>query len=667
MNVHLIFKTHLDIGFTDYARSVTDGYFNVFIPKALDTARAMREQGKRFIWTTGSWLIYEYLEQASPENRKRMEDAIVAGDMVWHGLPFTTHTELMDVSLFRFGMSLSQTLDKRFGKKTIAAKMTDVPGHTRGIVPLMVEAGLRFLHIGVNPASTPPTVPPVFVWQDDSGARLLVMYQRGAYGAAVTVEGLDDAIAFAHTNDNMGPQTPDEVIHAYADLQKRFPDATIHASTMDAFAEPLLTVESQLPVITGEMGDTWIHGVGTDPKKVARYRALLRLRSKWLGDKIPAPDEPLHRFSRKLMLVPEHTWGMDEKIYFKDYVNYTPEQLSAIQTTEAYTKFAASWAEQRAYVDEAVAELANTPYAQEAKAALAELEPREPIGNPAHKTPHHVFKTPYFDIGFDERGVITRFIDIRAQRYWASPSLPFAWIRYQTFSHEDYERFYNQYIINKYTTREWSVDDYTKPGIEAINPPSRFWETDLKNFFVETYEGGQRFLLEMRMAQEAYTRWGCPKDFSLEIDLPDDQPELRFTLQWFHKPANRLPEALWFSFAPNIARNKKNTPMETWDFGWRMDKLGKQISTTEVIHDGNNKLHAVNKGIFYEEKDGTRLEIETLDAALVAPGEPSLLDFHSRPPAIRGGMHFNLYNNVWGTNFPMWYSDDARFRFILRF
>jgi hypothetical protein len=26
-------------------------------------------------------------------------------------------------------------------------------------------------------------------------------------------------------------------------------------------------------------------------------------------------------------------------------------------------------------------------------------------------------------------------------------------------------------------------------------------------------------------------------------------------------------------------------------------------------------------------------------------------------------MHFNLYNNVWGTNFPMWYEDDARFRF----
>ncbi|WP_281275922.1 hypothetical protein [Dictyobacter alpinus] len=31
------------------------------------------------------------------------------------------------------------------------------------------------------------------------------------------------------------------------------------------------------------------------------------------------------------------------------------------------------------------------------------------------------------------------------------------------------------------------------------------------------------------------------------------------------------------------------------------------------------------------------------------------------------GMSFNRYNNTWGTNFTMWYEDDARFRFTLRF
>src|SRR5205814_5985338 len=61
--VHLIFKTHLDIGFTDFAANVVANYFSHYIPKAIEVARTLREEGcaERFVWTTGSWLIYEYL------------------------------------------------------------------------------------------------------------------------------------------------------------------------------------------------------------------------------------------------------------------------------------------------------------------------------------------------------------------------------------------------------------------------------------------------------------------------------------------------------------------------------------------------------------------------------------------------------------------------------
>jgi hypothetical protein len=80
---------------------------------------------------------------------------------------------------------------------------------------------------------------------------------------------------------------------------------------------------------------------------------------------------------------------------------------------------------------------------------------------------------------------------------------------------------------------------------------------------------------------------------------------------------------------------------------------------------GNRKLHAVSGRVEYADDNGGLL-LETLDAPLVAPGEPSLLDFNDRQPQLLRGMHFNLYNNVWGTNFAMWYDDDARFRFVLR-
>jgi hypothetical protein len=97
-----------------------------------------------------------------------------------------------------------------------------------------------------------------------------------------------------------------------------------------------------------------------------------------------------------------------------------------------------------------------------------------------------------------------------------------------------------------------------------------------------------------------------------------------------------------------------------------MDKMDSWISPLDVIRDGNRHLHAVNSGISYVDRQGG-LNIHTFDAPLVAPGEPSLLDFNNRQPVLRRGIHFNLYNNVWGTNFPTWYEDDAQFRFILKF
>jgi hypothetical protein len=98
---------------------------------------------------------------------------------------------------------------------------------------------------------------------------------------------------------------------------------------------------------------------------------------------------------------------------------------------------------------------------------------------------------------------------------------------------------------------------------------------------------------------------------------------------------------------------------------WLLDKLGEAVDPHDVVRDGNRRLHAVGRGFAYRADAGT-LAIDTLDAPLVAPGEPSLLNFTNRQPPLLRGMHVNLHNNVWGTNFRMWYDDDARFRFVLR-
>jgi AraC-like DNA-binding protein len=135
--VIVVFKTHLDVGFTDYAAAVLEKYRHVYIPQAAELAFAVNAGTKRrFVWTAGSYLVHHYLSagDVSPEHKARLEEALRLGYVRWHALACTTHTEFMDPALLRYDLSLSKQFDARFGMKTIAAKMTDVPGHTIAMI-----------------------------------------------------------------------------------------------------------------------------------------------------------------------------------------------------------------------------------------------------------------------------------------------------------------------------------------------------------------------------------------------------------------------------------------------------------------------------------------------------------------------------------------------------
>jgi hypothetical protein len=643
--VHVIFKTHLDIGFTDMARAVTRRYMEHFIPQALSVAEEMRARGTdRFVWTTGAWLILEYLEQAGVSERARMERAIGQGDIAWHALPFTTHSELIDADLFAFGISMARELDARFGRETIAAKMTDVPGHTRSIVPILAAADVKLLHIGVNGASRPPDVPDTFLWRDPSGAELVVMYQRGGYGDLSIVPGVPDALAFAHTNDNQGPQSADAITQQFEALRARFPGAEVRASTLDAFARRLLAAAPELPVVTDEIGDTWIHGVGSDPGKISRFRELSRLRRSWLEQgRVAADDLRLQAFSRPLLLVAEHTWGLDEKTYLPDDTTYTRDQLRAARELPAFQHFEASWAEQRSYLDEALAALGATPLAAAASAALETLAPARPELEGYAPLPGGASSMSFGQLSWDSSAIHLTFGAGQSQRTLTLQPC------YQTFSEQDYDRFRREYNVNHELTAEWAVDDYTKPGIDAAGARSAWWQPERIQAYRST--DGQRALFMLSMAPEASGTWGCPAHWSLEIS--PHQHGAQITLQWFGKAALRMPEAIWLKLQLQDAQRT----------GWELRKMDRWVDPLRVVRHGSRHLHAV-EAVRYSDQAGA-IQLDMLDAPLVAPGQPALLSFPDELPDPAGGIHVNLYNNVWGTNFRMWYDEDARFRIVI--
>ena len=42
------------------------------------------------------------------------------------------------------------------------------------------------------------------------------------------------------------------------------------------------------------------------------------------------------------------------------------------------------------------------------------------------------------------------------------------------------------------------------------------------------------------------------------------------------------------------------------------------------------------------------------------------MHFDPKPPDYREGLRLNLYNNKWGTNFPMWWEGDLLSRLTLQ-
>jgi hypothetical protein len=249
-------------------------------------------------------------------------------------------------------------------------------------------------------------------------------------------------------------------------------------------------------------------------------------------------------------------------------------------------------------------------------------------------------------------GCIIKFKDKTSGINWANEQNPLGLFAYQTFSKPDFDKFQSQYLTNKFP---WALQDFGKEGLETASPVSRTWISSLKGAFLKKDDTGQTILLELTINGESGKGvGGSPGTIEVEYFLPVQKKELQITLQWFNKVAYRLPEASWFSFIPPVQNGE-----------WILDKMGQAVNFRDVIKDGNRKLHAVNYGVRFE-NNTSHCSVESLDAPLVAPGERTLLNFDNRLPEASQGVHFCLHDNVWGTNFMMWFEDDMKYRFVFK-
>ncbi|MBI5384047.1 MAG: hypothetical protein HZA90_05110 [Verrucomicrobia bacterium] len=390
--VVVVFKTHFDIGYTDLASNVVKRYRTTMIDDALkvvDQNRALPPE-QQFAWTIPGWPMTKITEDwpgQTPERKQKVMQAFKDGRFVVHALPFTTHTETLELEDLVRGLGHASRLSRAVGLALPRdAKMTDVPCHSWIMPTLLRHAGVDFLHLGCNAASSSPQVPRLFFWEGPDGSRLLTMYTAESYGTGLVPPAdwpFKTWLALIHTGDNHGPPTPAEVKQLLDEAVKKLPGVKVRIGRLSDFADGILaevngpqgTTNSAfyilnsafptIPVVRGDMPDTWIHGPMSDPQGasiarqtrplIAATESLNTLLGVW-GVPVPDLGDIVAKAYEQSLLYGEHTWG-GAQYWVTKYGAGTKwsygDGWKADHASGRFQRLEDSWAEHTAYIEKA--------------------------------------------------------------------------------------------------------------------------------------------------------------------------------------------------------------------------------------------------------------------------------------------------------------------------
>ncbi|CAL1525888.1 unnamed protein product [Lymnaea stagnalis] len=697
--VHIVFMNHLDVGYADgidadagFIVQVLNLYLKEYFVRAINISRTLVQKGytERFLYTTHPWLVSLYLDCPNitllgeplkcptQEEQDDFRRAVLEGHVNWHASPFNMQTDFVGTYLLEAGLEIAQRLDAMFYIKRRYPTMSqrDVPGITKAVIPTLLMYGIKAISVGVNPGTAPPDVPPVFVWKysesDPDG--VMAFWVKGGYplnpgpdpidpgglarNKCIIADGLQEVLCFAFRTDNTGPPEDIETVLGYYEiLRQEFPGAELVASTFDNYVAVLDTVKSTLPVRTFEIGDTWIQGITSDIWKYSHYRAFLRALDPCISSGDCSKNDPrIQNMLRYLIKIPEHTWGSHGLI---DSIAWSNQALEVARTTKPYQTNEDTWREQREFLDLALSSLGDHPLAAQVKQQYADLETIEP--DLSGYTEADV-DTPYYCnnglvIQFSQDGSISRLFDPFNQREWASENSTLGQLIYDTYIEQDFVDMAKLYNYE-------SGVGYDKPNMTAnAHPEKKRWEVTVLGLYKNIILNNSNCGFWVKAAtkdDQTRSKYGAPRVFFVHYEMESLARWIDVTLFMLGKVTTRLPESISFGFSPLSANHT-----------WTLNKLLMKVDPCDVVLNGSQYVHGINTYVFLLDGESTGLQLWSQDVPLVFIGTADHVDSPFPVPlqpfecsSIRN-ISFNIYNNIWNTNYPMWYPfnpEDANFK-----
>jgi hypothetical protein len=458
-----------------------------------------------------------------------------------------------------------------------------------------------------------------------------------------------------------------------------------------------------LPLIDSnvEFGDTWIYGISSDPTKVRWYRAVLREVTQWIEETSASTNinnnqglpynnasTELYLFYTLLLKVPEHTWGSNgiDCSFYLSNVQWHDPSFPCVYGGPIYERTRNSWLDQRHYITQAIDSLMDNTLKLRLRNAITD---REPLSNQFYfnkygNEPLFDPKTQYFQyvsrdnktlasLHFNESGTIiqlsignTTFCSPSSNRFLGA-------LTYRTHSEEELNEFGDQYCLSTCSDScgRCSFSKCDMGGFSSYNTAVLVGDTlsarARRRTVNSTYD---EFLFNTTyLDHDVSATYGAPA-YNIILIGVDTQSlhegilKIHFDVTWYQKPPTRMAESIWFSFSPQVLTTPRST--------WRMNKMGKWVDPLRVVTNGSKSVHAIWDGIRYyydsvDNESNVVLEIYSPDAPVVSPNldlfPPGRLNAPARPEQ---GWAFDLFNNAWNTNYPLWsLQESERFQFTI--
>ena len=726
--VIVVFKTHFDIGYTDLAANVVQRYRTSMIDDALKVVDANRSlpAEQQFAWTIPGWPLAKILDDwpgQTLDRKARVEQAFREGRFVVHALPFTTHTESLDPEDLVRGLGYASRLSRAAGLPLPRdAKMTDVASHTWLVPTLLKHAGVEFLHLGCNSGSSSPEVPPLFFWEGPDGSRVLTMYSAGGYGTGLAPPAdwpYRTWLAVIHTGDNHGPPRPEEVQKLLATAAKQLPGVKVRIGRLSDFSDRLLAEKAAVPVVRGDMPDTWIHGPMSDPAgaKIARHvrpaifaaEALATHLRAW-GVKLPDSSATIADATENSLLYGEHTWGGSLFKYtpVKKMPSFYGDSWRKERAAGSFKFIESTWDEHTAYIEKAeklirplldaemqalarsvkvagprivvfnplpfprnglVSVTYNLPGSSNAVQCEKEIEPVESVGNTlrfvARDVPSFGYRT-YVP-------VVAKLPPPQLRADQQSATIENAEFRVVL----DKSRGVVRSLVDKHSKRElldpaapYGLGQYLYERFDA-DQVAQYVKDYVKSPAVWAVQ--QIGKPPMPSAKEAPYMAASPRNFTLRMEQTPVSVsavmEAPAGADLSHGVTTRLT---LFADEPyvDLEITVHNKPADSWpEAGWlcmpfrvpdpqfRLARPGSIIDPAkDIVRGANHNLFALSGGLTVTDPEGWGVGLCPADGFLVSLDTPGCEKYSRDFVPRKPYVFLNLFNNQWTTNFRLWNS-----------